>query len=141
MTPAAPPSARRARAASLLVLVVAGLAACVHRRPPAPSPPAAGEQRGIASWYGRKFHGRPTASGERYDMHALTAAHPSLPFGTVVEVTNLTNGKSVRVRINDRGPFLKGRVIDLSYAAARVIDMIGPGTVPVLIRLVRDAGS
>ncbi len=88
-------------------------------------------ERGIASWYGPGFHGRPTASGERYDMKALTAAHRTLPFGTRVEVRNLDNGKSVVVRINDRGPFEKNRVIDLSQAAARAIGMIGPGTAQV----------
>jgi rare lipoprotein A len=88
-------------------------------------------ERGVASWYGPGFHGRATASGERYDMDALTAAHPSLPFGTLVEVVNLDNGRRVTVRINDRGPFEKGRVIDLSRAAARAIGMLGPGTARV----------
>jgi rare lipoprotein A len=88
-------------------------------------------ERGIASWYGPGFHGKFTASGERYDMKELTAAHRTLPFGTLVEVRNLENGKSVVVRINDRGPFAKNRVIDLSRAAARAIDMIGPGTAEV----------
>ncbi len=78
-------------------------------------------QEGLAVWYGPGFHGRRTASGEVYDMHALTAAHPSLPFGTRVRVTNLRNGKSVVVRINDRGPFGGRFIIDLSYAAAKAI--------------------
>ncbi|TBH21080.1 septal ring lytic transglycosylase RlpA family protein [Thermus thermamylovorans] len=78
-------------------------------------------QEGLAVWYGPGFHGRRTASGERYDMHALTAAHPTLPFGTRVRVTNLKNGKSVVVRINDRGPFGGRYIIDLSYAAAKAI--------------------
>jgi rare lipoprotein A len=82
----------------------------------------------MASWYGSKFHGRRTASGERYDMHQLTAAHPTLAFGTEVEVVHLANGKSVSVRINDRGPFAKGRIIDLSFAAAQAVDLVGPGT-------------
>ena len=90
-------------------------------------------QRGTASWYGRKFHGRKTSSGEVYNMHAMTAAHKTLPLGTWVEVTNLDNGRKVRVRINDRGPFVRGRIIDLSYAAARKLDMVGPGTAPVEI--------
>jgi rare lipoprotein A len=85
-------------------------------------------ERGVASWYGPGFHGNFTASGERYDMWAMTAAHRTLPFGTVVEVRNLENGRSVRVKINDRGPFLKNRVVDLSRAAAEAIDMVGPGT-------------
>ena len=88
-------------------------------------------ERGIASWYGPGFHGRYTASGERYDMKSLTAAHPTLPFGTLVEVRNLENGLSVRVRINDRGPFKKNRIIDLSQGAARAIGMLGPGTAAV----------
>ncbi len=90
-------------------------------------------ERGIASWYGPGFHGRPTASGERYDMDALTAAHNSLPLGTVVLVTNLVNERTVRVRINDRGPFEKNRILDLSRAAAELLDMIGPGTALVEI--------
>ncbi len=81
-------------------------------------------EEGIASWYGPRFHGRRTASGEVFDMHRLTAAHPWLPFGTVVRVTNLENGLSVVVRINDRGPFVKGRIIDLSYAAAKRLRML-----------------
>jgi len=90
-------------------------------------------QTGIASWYGAEFHGKKTSSREVYDMNDLTGAHNSLPLGTFVAVTNLNNGKSVVVRINDRGPFVKNRVIDLSYAAARAIDLIGPGTAPVRI--------
>jgi rare lipoprotein A len=86
---------------------------------------------GVASWYGPDFHGRPTSSREIYDMHDMTAAHRTLPFGTHVMVTNLANGRSTVVRINDRGPFVKGRIIDLSYAAARVLGMIGPGTARV----------
>lgn len=76
-------------------------------------------QRGLASWYGRRFHGRPTASGERYDMHALTAAHPTMPIPSWARVRNPANGREVVVRINDRGPFHPGRIIDLSLAAAR----------------------
>jgi len=86
---------------------------------------------GIASWYGEDFHGRPTSSREIYDMNDMTAAHRTLPFGTHVMVTNLDNGRSAVVRINDRGPFVKGRIIDVSYAAARVLGMIGPGTARV----------
>jgi len=93
--------------------------------------------RGLASWYGPRFHGRRTASGERYDMHALTAAHPSLPFGTVVRVRSLVNGREVEVRINDRGPHVKRRVIDLSRAAAQALGLLeaGTGTKPVQITL------
>lgn len=91
-------------------------------------------ERGVASWYGPGFHGRQTASGERYDMRAMTAAHPTLPFGTLVEVRNLENGAVARVRINDRGPFKRNRIIDLSHAAAEAIGMLGPGT--ALVELV-----
>lgn len=88
-------------------------------------------ETGVASWYGYPYHGRAAANGEIYDMEKMTAAHRTLPFDTVVRVTNLTNDKSVDVRINDRGPFVDGRIIDLSHAAARAIDMIGPGTAEV----------
>ncbi|MBB4053703.1 rare lipoprotein A [Devosia subaequoris] len=90
---------------------------------------------GIASWYGPGFHGRTTANGERYNMHEMTAAHKTLKFGTKVKVTNNTNGKSVVVRINDRGPYVGERVIDLSRSAANAIDMIGPGTANVTIEV------
>ncbi|MCG5516644.1 septal ring lytic transglycosylase RlpA family protein [Ectothiorhodospira sp. 9100] len=88
-------------------------------------------ERGIASWYGTKFHGRRTSSGEPYDMYAMTAAHTTLPLPTYARVTNLENGRSVVVRVNDRGPFAKNRIIDLSYAAAHRIDMISQGTARV----------
>lgn len=91
---------------------------------------------GIASWYGQEFHGRPTASQEIFDQHDLTAAHRTLPFGTMVLVTNLENGRQVTVRINDRGPFVRGRIIDLSYAAARLLGIVGPGTSRVKIEVV-----
>lgn len=90
---------------------------------------------GTASWYGPKFHGKKTASGEIFDMYELTAAHKSLPMETKCVVTNLSNGKSVIVRINDRGPFAKERVIDLSYASAKVIDMIHSGTIRVRVEV------
>lgn len=92
---------------------------------------------GVASWYGPNFHGKLTANGEKYDMYGLTAAHRTLPFNTVVRVENLDNGKSVHVRINDRGPFAKNRIIDLSKRAAREIDMLGPGTARVQLYLVK----
>jgi rare lipoprotein A len=85
-------------------------------------------ERGIASWYGRKFHGRRTSSGEPYDMLKMTAAHKSLPLPTYVRVTNLENGRSVVVKVNDRGPFVHNRIIDLSYAAARKLDIVAKGT-------------
>lgn len=92
-------------------------------------------EEGVASWYGPNFHGKLTANGEEYDMHGLTAAHRTLPFDSIVRVQNLNNGKSVQVRINDRGPFAKDRIIDLSKEAAREIDMLGPGTAEVVIHL------
>ncbi len=88
---------------------------------------------GKASWYGRGFHGRTTASGEVYDMHKMTAAHRILPMNTYVRVTNLSNGREAVVRINDRGPFAKGRIIDLSYAAAKRLGMVGPGVARVRV--------
>ena len=92
-------------------------------------------QFGMASWYGPSFHGKPSASGEPYDMWALTAAHRTLPFGTLVQVTKVETGKRVTVRINDRGPFVKGRIIDLSYAAARELTIIGDGTAKVTLTI------
>jgi rare lipoprotein A len=86
------------------------------------------KQRGLASWYGKRFHGQKTASGEPYDMYAMTAAHPTLPIPSYARVTNLRNGKQVVVRINDRGPFHSGRIIDLSYAAANRLGLIGSGS-------------
>jgi rare lipoprotein A len=94
-----------------------------------------GQQRGMASWYGPGFHGRRSASGERFDQYAMTAAHRTLPFGTVVRVTNLNNGQSIVVRINDRGPFSRGRIIDLSAAAARKLGMMGSGVAPVQVEV------
>jgi len=91
-------------------------------------------QTGIASWYGKKFHGRKTANGETYDMYAMTAAHKTLPMNTWVEVHNLDTRKKIKVRINDRGPFVTGRIIDLSYTGAKKVDMVGSGTARVRIR-------
>jgi len=92
---------------------------------------------GIASWYGAKYHGKKTSNGEIYDMYQLTAAHRSFPFGTIVRVTNLGNGKIVMVRINNRGPFIKGRIIDLSYAAAVQLNMVEQGIAEVRIEVVQ----
>ncbi len=97
-------------------------------------------QKGIASWYGKEDHGDFTASGEPYNMYAYTAAHKTLPFGTLVKVINLKNGKSVVVRINDRGPFVKNRIIDLSYASAKKIGLIKDGTAPVIIQVLDVSG-
>jgi rare lipoprotein A len=105
------------------------------------------EQSGEASWYGVPYHGRQTASGEIYDMYKLTAAHPTLPMGTRVVVTHRETRRAVEVRINDRGPFKRGRIIDLSYAAAQRLGVVGPGVIPVRLVVVgladgtRAAGS
>lgn len=97
-----------------------------------PLPDARGfSEQGVASWYGKKFHGRKTSNGEIYDMYAMTAAHKTLPLGTWVRVQRLDTGRQVVVRVNDRGPFVQGRVIDLSYTAAKEMGMVGPGTARV----------
>jgi rare lipoprotein A len=133
------------RNAFFLVLVVSSLSAACASRSPAPAhpalqiPPASGwTEEGVASWYGGRdgFEGKPTASGEIYDSSLLTAAHRELPLGSIVEVTNLDNGKTVRVRINDRGPFIAGRIIDLSRAAAGEIGLLGPGVGSVRLSVV-----
>ncbi len=98
-------------------------------------------QRGIASWYGTKFHGRTTSSGEIYNMHAMTAAHKTLPIPVYVHVHNLDNGRSTIVKVNDRGPFIAGRIIDLSYAAAKKLGVDGPGTANVEIRVIEKGES
>ena len=92
-------------------------------------------QQGKASWYGPRFHGRKTSSGEKFNQNALTAAHPSLPFGSKIEVTDVTSGKKVTVRINDRGPFIRGRILDLSYAAANELGIVRKGVSVIQIRL------
>ena len=98
-------------------------------------------QKGIASWYGDKEHKNKAASGERFNKYAYTAAHKSLPFGTVVRVTNLENGRDVVVKINDRGPFVRGRIIDLSYASARSIDLIRTGTAKVKVEVISSPSA
>ncbi len=99
-------------------------------------------EQGAASWYGRRFHGRRTASGERYDMNALTAAHRTLPFGTLVRVRSQVTGREVDVRINDRGPHVAGRIIDLSQAAAEALGLMGLGIKPVVLLVsAEDAGA
>ena len=129
---------------ALLAAVVLGAAfgvsGCARRatRAKVPPPPVrvGSTETGVASWYGIPYHGRRAASGEVYDMTCLTAAHRNLPFQTWVEVTNLSNGKRVDVRINDRGPFARGRIIDLSQAAARDIDMLRAGTARVRLKVI-----
>ena len=119
-----------------VALVLAFSPACVRAR----LHPDASFQTGTASWYGPDFHGRPTSNREIYDMYEMTAAHQTLPFGTRVMVTNLNNGRATEVRINDRGPFMKNRIIDLSYAAARLLDMVGTGTAPVRLDIIAGEG-
>lgn len=145
-----------------VVLAAALCCGCLHRHhkrqhagnfpPPAPAgtrrqprtsnqpavPIVQGEQ-GLASWYGRPYNGRPTSSGEIYNMYAMTAAHRTLPFGTHVRVYDLDNGQTVEVRINDRGPFVEGRIIDLSYAAARAMGMAGAGIARVRLEILNPA--
>jgi rare lipoprotein A len=149
-----------------LFLVALGLSGCSHRKvtrkipsPPAgpsytkPSSPSPNTSRpsvqaappvaegytesGLASWYGHPYHGRPAANGEIYDMEKMVAAHRTLPFDTWVRVYDLDNDKNVEVRIIDRGPFVDGRIIDLSHAAARAIEMIGPGTARVRLEVIQ----
>ncbi len=122
----------RPLAVALAVAMLASTACTRALVTPEPGKP----QTGIASWYGPGFHGRLTSNGERYNQHGTTAAHRTLPFGTRVLVTNLANGSSVEVRINDRGPFVDDRVIDLSRWAAERIDMVGSGTAPVRLDIV-----
>jgi rare lipoprotein A len=139
------------RAAPFALLMLSACARHHHLPPSASAPPTPAtattrtapqlstqipaSETGLASWYGHPYHGRAAANGEIYDMEKLTAAHRTLPFGTWVHVTNLTNAKTVDVRITDRGPFVDGRIIDLSHAAAEAIDMIGPGVAQVRVDL------
>jgi rare lipoprotein A len=129
---------------SFLVLMAAiVIAGCGHKKharvtPPPPTVVKPGQtETGIASWYGHPYHGRPAANGEIYDMEKMTAAHRTLPFNTWVRVYDLDNNKTTEVRIIDRGPFIDGRIIDLSHAAAREIEMIGPGVARVRIEVIR----
>lgn len=127
----------------LLPIFVAFLAGCSS---PAPKPvyfpgyPIGYVERGMASWYGPGFHGNKTANGERYDMHQLTAAHRTLPLGSIALIRSTSTGKEVTVRINDRGPFAKGRVLDLSYAGAHRLGMLGHGTDQIELRVIGFQG-
>ena len=132
------------RAAVVLMVFCALLSACSANRRPETRPGSGGVrplEKGTASWYGPGFHGRRTANGERFDMNELTAAHPSLPFGTLLEVRSARSGKSVVVRVNDRGPFSKNRILDLSFAAAREIGLVLSGTGQVELFLVEKGGA
>jgi rare lipoprotein A len=132
---------RRPRAAVAVLVLLLVFASCGKKRPrlsklpPVPQVSIGATEEGVASWYGHPYHGRPTSSGEIYDMEKMTAAHRTLPLGTRVIVENVSNGRQVEVRINDRGPFAGNRILDLSHAAARQIEMIGPGTARVRIRV------
>jgi rare lipoprotein A len=121
-----------------LLVFLFGCSVTAPRNRVPPSPEARVSQTGIASWYGPGFHGKATASGDIYDQSDLTAAHQTLPLGTRVMVTNLENGSTTEVTINDRGPFAKGRIIDLSYAAADALHMVGPGTALVRIDIIHS---
>jgi rare lipoprotein A len=126
----------------LVLMAAIALAACGHKKHARVTPPAAVVQpghteTGVASWYGHPYHGRAAANGEIYDMEKMTAAHRTLPFNTWVRVYDLDSNKTTEVRIIDRGPFIDGRIIDLSHAAAREIDMIGPGVAKVRIEVIR----
>ncbi len=120
----------------LLALMIGGCAKKRHTPPVAAAVKIGWTEEGIASWYGHPYHGRQASNGEIYDMEKMTAAHRTLPFGTVVRVYNLENNHTVEVRINDRGPFVDGRIIDLSRAAAREIQMLGPGTAKVRLQVI-----
>ncbi len=136
---------------SFAIVAVIAASGCAHKKHAwrarvAPLPGVArtapGDvEMGMASWYGHPYHGRPAADGEIYNMEMLVAAHRTLPFDTWVRVVNLDNQKSVEVRIIDRGPFVENRIIDLSHAAARAIDLIGPGTAPVRVEVVRTPAN
>jgi rare lipoprotein A len=140
---------RRVSLPTLLIIVFFLLTACAPRHrvvyerrmpPPEKKEVVKGEskevQYGVASWYGGEFHGRPTSSGEVYDMYQLTCAHNTLPLGTVVMVTNLENGRSLELKVNDRGPFVKERILDVSYAAAQMLGMWEKGTAPVKVEVI-----
>ena len=127
-----------------LALAAAVFSGCAHKTrarrpapPAAPAPKIGDTSTGLASWYGHPYHGRAAANGEIYDMETMVAAHRTLPFNTWVRVMNEANAKTVDVRIIDRGPFVDGRIIDLSHAAARAIDLLGPGVGPVRLEVIR----
>lgn len=127
---------RRAACSLALAIVLSSCAKKKYSKYSPPSSPIPTTEVGLASWYGYPYHGRAAADGEIYDMEKLTAAHRTLPFNTWVRVTNLTNQKTVDVRITDRGPFIAGRIIDLSHAAAEAIDLVGPGVAQVRLDII-----
>ena len=135
------------RALPVLVVAAVALAGCGHKKrarvTPLPRPPhtpvvvqPGDTEEGVASWYGHPYHGRAAANGEIYDMEKMTAAHRTLPFNTWVKVYDLDNNRTTQVRIIDRGPFVNGRIIDLSHAAARELEMVGPGVARVRVEII-----
>jgi rare lipoprotein A len=126
----------------LVTFIVSTLAACGGAPKPAyfQGYPVGFVERGVASWYGPGFHGNKTANGERYDMHQLTAAHRTLPLGSIAVIRSMSTGRQVTVRINDRGPFARGRVLDLSFAGAQALGMTGAGTDQIELRVVGYQG-
>lgn len=134
-----PVSVRSALTLAVALLVCTVFVSCQSQPPPIhrfPGYPVGFHERGVASWYGPGFHGNKTANGERYDMHKLTAAHRTLPLGSIAVVRSVSTGRQVTVRINDRGPFAKGRVLDLSLAGAEAIGMTGNGTDQIELQVV-----
>lgn len=128
---------KRLFTALVLIVTASSITPGCRKKARAPKPPVIGaNEKGIASWYGHPYHGRRAANGEVYDMEKMTAAHRTLPFGTWVRVDNLDNGRTTTVRITDRGPFIDGRIIDLSKAAAREIAMLGPGLAKVELTII-----
>jgi rare lipoprotein A len=117
----------------LIVFLMFWVVSCAPRSYRPPTDTIVFREEGVASWYGSKFHGRKTSSGERYNMYALTAAHRTLPLGTIVRVTHKGNGRSAVLLVNDRGPFIEGRIIDLSYGAARKLAMVEEGVAAVVV--------
>ncbi len=137
MSPTRPNHRPRARAATAMAVAALILGGCtIAAGIESPAAAAGYDRTGKASWYGKRYHGRTTASGVRFDMNAMTAAHRTLPFGTRVRVTNLANRRSVVVTINDRGPFAGGRIIDLSRRAAEALGMVRAGVVRVRVHAI-----
>ncbi len=118
------------------LLIAVTVAGCAVLPGPSKEYKVGYQEKGVASWYGEPFHGRRTANGEIYDMFGMTAAHRLMPLGTSMQVKNLNNDRTVTVRVNDRGPFVRGRILDLSYQAAHDLDMVRSGTAPIKLRVI-----
>ena len=123
------------RAIAAVITITAFACSCAPRVYRPPTQKVVAREEGIASWYGRKFHGRKTSNGERYNMYGISAAHRTLPLGTIARVTHVHSGRLVTVRINDRGPFVDDRIIDLSYGAAKRLGMVKEGVAPVIVEV------